>query len=95
MTGWPAPQSARPSSATRPAICLLCGSGAHGAQYGARGERYAHIEAGHAAQNLLLAAGALGLAATPVGAFDDGEVAAALGLDRREQPFYLIPVGRS
>jgi SagB-type dehydrogenase family enzyme len=64
-------------------------------KYGARGERYACIEAGHAAQNLLLAACALGLASTPVGAFDDYEVTEILGLDPRDKPLYLVPVGRS
>jgi len=64
-------------------------------KYGARGERYACMEAGHAAQNLLLAACALGLASTPVGAFDDYEVTEILGLDTREKPLCLVPVGRS
>ena len=58
-----------------------------------RAERYARIEAGHAAQNLLLQAAALGLGAVPVGAFDDTEVARALGLPGGEAPLYLIPVG--
>jgi len=65
------------------------------ARYGKRGERYVHMEAGHAAQNLLLQAAALGLGATPVGAFDDTEVARLLHLPAGEQPLYLIPVGRS
>ena len=64
-------------------------------KYGARGERYVWMEAGHAAQNLLLAACALGLASTPVGAFDDDRVAKVLGLDGREKPLYLVPVGRA
>ncbi|MGZ4132956.1 MAG: nitroreductase family protein, partial [Actinomycetota bacterium] len=38
---------------------------------------------------------ALGLGAVPVGAFDDGEVAAVLGLPSGEEPLYLIPVGHS
>ena len=60
-----------------------------------RGARYVHMEAGHAAQNLLLEAVALGLGAVPIGAFDDGEVQAACGLDPDQEPLYLIPVGRS
>lgn len=43
-------------------------------KYGERGIRYAHMEAGHAAQNLLLQAVALGLGAVLVGAFDDAKV---------------------
>ena len=64
------------------------------ARYGRRGERYVHMEAGHAAENLLLEATALGLGATPVGAFHDAEVARMLRLPAGEAPLYLIPVGR-
>ncbi|HEY6057412.1 MAG TPA: SagB/ThcOx family dehydrogenase, partial [Candidatus Limnocylindrales bacterium] len=43
--------------------------------YGAdRAERYVALEAGHAAQNVLLEAVSLGLGAVPVGAFDDAAV---------------------
>jgi SagB-type dehydrogenase family enzyme len=63
------------------------------AVYGARAERYVHLEAGHAAQNLLLQAAALGLGAVPVGAFDDAGVAAVIGLPAAQAPLYLIPVG--
>ncbi len=65
------------------------------ARYGKRGERYVHMEAGHAAQNLLLQATALGLGARPVGAFNDAEVSRLLHLTGGEKPLYLIPVGRS
>lgn len=65
------------------------------ARYGRRGERYVHMEAGHAAQNLLLQAAALGLGATPVGAFNDAEVSRLLHLPAGETPLYIIPVGRS
>jgi SagB-type dehydrogenase family enzyme len=61
--------------------------------YGIRAERYVNLEAGHAAQNLLLMAAGLGLGATPVGAFNDDEVVRVVGLDAHEQPIYLIPVG--
>lgn len=63
-------------------------------KYGERGIRYVHIEAGHAAQNLLLEATALGLGAVPVGAFSDGDVAELLNLPDDESPLYIIPVGR-
>ncbi|MBZ5659717.1 MAG: SagB/ThcOx family dehydrogenase [Acidobacteriia bacterium] len=58
-----------------------------------RSVRYAHLEAGHAAQNLLLQAAALGLASVPVGAFRDGQVQTALSLPWEQTPLYLIPVG--
>ena len=56
--------------------------------------RYVHLEAGHAAQNLLLEAVVLELGAVPIGAFDDEEVQKALGLPPNHEPLYLIPVGR-
>ncbi len=58
-----------------------------------RARRYAMLEAGHAAQNVLLEAVAIGLGAVPIGAFDDGRVARLLGLEDREAPLYLMPVG--
>lgn len=63
------------------------------AKYGTRSPRYVHIEVGHAAQNLLLQARALGLAAGVIGAFDDAKVAEVLGMRDEEKPLYLIPVG--
>lgn len=62
-------------------------------RYGERAERYVLLEAGHAAQNLLLQATALDLGAVPIGAFDDSEIADILGLPEGEVPLYLIPVG--
>lgn len=58
-----------------------------------RAFRYAAMEAGHAAQNVLLQAVALGLGAVPVGAFDDAQVGQLLRLDMGEAPLYLIAVG--
>jgi len=62
-------------------------------KYGERGVRYVHMEVGHAAQNALLAAAALGLAAYPVGAFDDERLTQLLDLGRGEVPLYLLPIG--
>lgn len=62
-------------------------------KYGARAERYVHIEAGHVGQNIHLQAVALGLGSVPIGAFDDDEVARVLGLPAEERPLYIIPVG--
>ncbi|MCX7635950.1 MAG: SagB/ThcOx family dehydrogenase [Syntrophales bacterium] len=63
-------------------------------KYGSRAERYVLMEAGHAAQNLLLQATALGLGAVPVGAFHDEQVARVLDLPTPCAPLYLLPVGR-
>jgi SagB-type dehydrogenase family enzyme len=65
------------------------------AKYGQdRSPRYVHLEAGHAAQNVLLQAVSLGLAAVPIGAFHEDQVQLVLGLPDEHQPLYLIPVGR-
>jgi len=63
-------------------------------KYGARGVRYIHMEAGHAAQNALLQAVAMGLAGTPVGAFDGERVTRMLGLPDEEEILYLVPIGK-
>lgn len=62
-------------------------------RYGRRAERYVQLEAGHAAQGLLLQAVALGLGGTPVGAFDDDALHGLLGLPAEERPLYVLPVG--
>jgi SagB-type dehydrogenase family enzyme len=65
-----------------------------GKKYGpARTPRYVHLEAGHAAQNLLLEAVALGLGGVPVGAFDDPGLQRVLALPADHQPIYLLAVG--
>lgn len=64
-------------------------------KYGQRGTRYAHLEAGHAAQNIHLQAAALGLASVPVGAFNDDAVKKCLALPATCEPLYIIPIGYS
>lgn len=64
------------------------------AKYGERGGGYVYMEAGHAAENVMLEAIALGLATTMVGAFSDDEVGRVLRLNANETPLCLIPVGR-
>ncbi len=62
-------------------------------KYGERSERYVILEAGHAAQNLVLQATTLGLAAVTIGAFDDADVKQVLGLAADEEPLYVVPIG--
>ncbi len=62
--------------------------------YGSRGERYVHIEVGHAGQNIYLQATALGLATVAIGAFYDEPVREVLRLDKEYEPLYIMPVGR-
>jgi SagB-type dehydrogenase family enzyme len=63
-------------------------------RYGKRGERYVHIEVGHAGENIHLQAVALGLATVEVGAFHDEEVRKVLGVDEQIKPLYIMPVGK-
>ncbi|WP_182141285.1 SagB/ThcOx family dehydrogenase [Schaalia sp. JY-X169] len=62
-------------------------------RYAERAEQFTVNEAGHASQNLLLMATALGLAAVPIGGFEDDRVSATLELPAGEVPYYLVPVG--
>ena len=63
------------------------------AKYRGRAAQYVTLEAGHCAQNVLLAAVTLGLGAVPIGAFSDEAVRRRLGLTDELTPYYLIPVG--
>jgi len=64
------------------------------ATYGDRGYRYVHFEAGAIGQRLYLAAEALGLGATGIGAFYDDEVHRHLNLTtKREQAIYHFAIG--
>lgn len=62
-------------------------------RYGERGERYVHMEVGHAGQNIYLQATAIGLATFAIGAFRDDEVREVLRLDKQYKPLYIMPVG--
>lgn len=64
-------------------------------KYGQRGIRYVHMEVGHASQNLLLQAVALGLDTATVGAFDDAALKRLLALPEGEQPLVILPFGQS
>jgi len=57
--------------------------------------RLVNLEAGHAAQNLLLEATALNLAAVPVGGIDPKQTAQAASLPATVTPIYLVPVGHA
>jgi SagB-type dehydrogenase family enzyme len=86
--------SGQVSVSQAPTVFVMTGSFEKTAgKYADRAERYVYMEAGHAAQNLLLEATALGLGAVPVGAIDDARVKSILKLPGEQEPLYLIPVG--
>jgi SagB-type dehydrogenase family enzyme len=63
-------------------------------KYGERGYRITLLDCGHLAQNILLCAEDLQLAATPLGGFDDNRLAALLELDPiQEAPLHTILLG--
>jgi SagB-type dehydrogenase family enzyme len=64
-------------------------------KYGQRAYRFSLLEAGHIAQNVLLAAEGLGLGALPIGGFFDDQVNQLLQLDGcQEFVVYLVLVGQ-
>ncbi len=63
-------------------------------KYGKRGMQYVFMEAGHAAQNVLLQAVSLKLAAVPIGAFDNQAVSRSMDLSEAETPLYILCIGR-
>lgn len=66
------------------------------AKYRERGYRLILLDAGHAMQDLVLAATALGLASTTLGGFVDDELNALVGLDGvDENVLYVAALGRS
>lgn len=61
-------------------------------KYGERGRRYVLIEVGHVGQNIYLQVESLGLKTVAIGAFMDEAVKKVLGI--KEEPLYIMPVGR-
>lgn len=77
-----------------PASLVLCGVYERTSwHYGKRARRYVHMEIGHAGQNIYLQAESLGLGTVAVGAFNDEMVGKLLGLEKDENPLYIMPLG--
>jgi SagB-type dehydrogenase family enzyme len=55
--------------------------------------RFAHLEAGHATQNLMLQAVSLGLGVCTVTSYKIEKVYEVLKLPRNHRPIYLLPIG--
>ena len=64
------------------------------AKLGPGSEPYVHMDLGHAAQNLLLQATALGLAGVPIAWLEPDRIGETLELPEDQVPLYLVPVGR-
>jgi SagB-type dehydrogenase family enzyme len=76
------------------ALLVLAVFGRTRFKYGLRGYRFALLEAGHAAQNVVLAAAALGLAALPYGGYYDYRLDELVGADGVEESVvYALVVG--
>jgi SagB-type dehydrogenase family enzyme len=64
-------------------------------KYGERGrERYVCMDLGHSAQNVYLQAYSLNLGTCAVGAFTDKMVSMVMLLTDKEEPLYIMPVGK-
>ena len=81
--------------ASAPAIIIITGAFFRNMRkYGDRGYRYMLFEAGHVAQNINLAAAAVGLGSCNIGGFFDKELGDTLMLDQdAEQPLYAVAIG--
>ena len=58
------------------------------------GWMFVDLEAGMAAENLMLTAVSLGLGCCPVGGFTDKKVSELLGIDKNAKTLLLVPVGK-
>ncbi len=64
-------------------------------RYSERAYRLVHLDAGHACQNLYLAAGQIGCGTCAIGAFDDQQMADVLNIDGKEEfVVYCATVGK-
>lgn len=80
--------------AQAPVLLVFCACPQRSAKYGKRGaELYCIQDATVAVAYAQLAATALGLASCWIGAFDEAQVAAVLGLPAGERPVAMLPVG--
>lgn len=81
-------------AAGAPAVIIVTADPARTeAKYGPLAADFVQREAGHATENLLLQATALGIAAVPVGGIDAAAVAEILALPPNMIVVYIIPVG--
>lgn len=64
-------------------------------KYGQRGrDRYVCMDLGHSAENVYLQAGALSIGTCAVGAFRDLSVKQTINMTKKEEPLYIMPIGK-
>jgi SagB-type dehydrogenase family enzyme len=64
-------------------------------KYGQRGrERYVCMDIGHSAENIYLQAYGLNIGTCAIGAFNDIEVKKVVGMTKKEEPLYIMPLGK-
>jgi SagB-type dehydrogenase family enzyme len=74
-------------------IVMVADYGRSSGRYGDRGERYAHMDAACASENVALQAEAMGLGTVVVGAFSDDAVAGII--NTQGTPLIIMPIGAS
>jgi SagB-type dehydrogenase family enzyme len=62
-------------------------------EYGENSYKYALLECGHIAQNLLLMATSFGLGSVPVGAFDERKINKIIGAGSYKETLYMVAIG--
>jgi len=65
-----------------------------GKKSGDRAKKFAYLEVGHSAQNVLLQEVALGLVGVPIGGADEAKVRTIFKLTADQEPAYVITVGK-
>lgn len=80
--------------ASAPAVIVVAAVPARTrAKYGARGDTFVALEAGHVTQNILLEATEHSVAAVPIGGVDPARVRQVLAIPPEDDVEYLVPVG--
>lgn len=98
---WPADLEAKTAEVvspfiTNPAAAIVMTSVISRAEvkYGYKAYPFSYLEAGHMAQNMVLASAAQGLGACPIGGFVDATIVELLDLTGDEIPVYVIAAGK-
>ena len=98
---WPADLAAKTAEVVSPfvsnpaaAIVMTSVISRAEVKYGYKAYPFSFLEAGHMAQNVLLAAAGTGIGACPVGGFVDAAIVELLDVTEDEIPLYVVAAGR-